>query len=388
MHVTENYFEFSPDLGGLLDQLKLCLRLSNLAVAVSSGVASGIVAHVPEANITVVSNGCDYRAYAVGKPDEELTVMRRAYQKLAVYAGNINLRIDFDLLHSCAQRFPDILFVLGGPVTGQAGPNPLEPADQAVWERILQLPNCRYLGQVNPDRLPDLYAAADLGIIPYKDLSVIRESGFALKALEMLAAGLPVVSTLMRPLLGLTEALVVVDNTSDFHDRVETVSRHALSQQAQEHMDALCRANDYDEKFRQVLGSLAEILQPDAPTTSHIAPFITDLRGYLVHLQSLRAGYAQDRQNLVAEIQRLQTVWSEQNEWYSEQIQRLQAIDHAKSKQHLAEIERLGETIRERDLVIERLRAELQYFRRFRIAVRRIPGAAALLRSWREPPTV
>ena len=40
VHSTENYFEFSHVPDGWLDQLKLCLQFSDLAVAVSCGVAA------------------------------------------------------------------------------------------------------------------------------------------------------------------------------------------------------------------------------------------------------------------------------------------------------------------------------------------------------------
>src|SRR5262245_37619801 len=87
VHSTENYFEFSSIPDEWLEQLKLCLRISDLAVAVSTGVARSIAEHVAEAKIMVVSNGCDYRAYAAGKPDKELVASRHGYSRLAIYAG-------------------------------------------------------------------------------------------------------------------------------------------------------------------------------------------------------------------------------------------------------------------------------------------------------------
>ena len=74
-------------------------------MAVSTGVARGITEHVPEAKVMVVSNGCDYRAYAAGKPDQGAEALRQGYRKLAIYAGNINLRIDFDLLLTLRRAF-------------------------------------------------------------------------------------------------------------------------------------------------------------------------------------------------------------------------------------------------------------------------------------------
>ena len=204
----------------------------------------------------------------------------------------------------------------------------------------MQLPNCRHLGAVDPDRLPDLYAAADIGIIPYKDLLVIRESGSALKGLEMLASGLPVVSTLMRPMVGLTDGLVVVDNATDFLETLGKLCRGALSQQAYAQMAALCQENDYDRKFEQVLGSLTRIFAPDAAPASHMGPFITECRTHL---------------RLVEEAKR---------------NLRIESGDAAVKCRN---------AIRRSSA----LTAELRYFRRFRRAARRLPGAEAFVRAVR-----
>ena len=131
---------------------------------------------------------------------------------------------------------------------------------------------------------------------------------------------------MMKPLAGLTEGLFVVDNSWAFREAVGTLRRDALSPQAKAEMDALCRANDYDEKFRQVLGILDEIVQPDRITTTHNLSLVAELRKELCPLQSLRTSYREDRQNLVNEIERLQKVWREQNEWYNEQIRNVQEV--------------------------------------------------------------
>ena len=154
--------------------------------------------------------------------------------------------------------------------------------------------------------------------------------------------------------------------------------RDALSPQAKAEMDALCRANDYDEKFRQALGILDEIVQPDRITTTHNLSLVAELRKELCPLQSLRTSYREDRQNLVNEIERLQKVWREQNEWYNEQIRNVQEVlqseIHRLKTAHGEAIQQRDETRQQRDTEIARLAAEIHYYRRFRIAAKRIPG--------------
>src|SRR5205085_8593386 len=130
--------------------------------------------------------------------DQRLGIVRREWERVAIYAGNINARLDFVLLERCVVAHPRMLHVLVGPVSG------LEASDAAKWEALLVKPNVRHLEEQDPKDLPGLYGAADVGVVPYKQTRLLVENGFPLKVLEMCATGLPVVSTFMKPIVGLT----------------------------------------------------------------------------------------------------------------------------------------------------------------------------------------
>jgi hypothetical protein len=81
----------------------------------------------------------------------------------------------------------------------------------------------------------------------------------------------------------------------------------------------LCRVNDYDQKFRQVLGHLASILEPNAEPRSHTAPFIAELRRHLARIEDAKQTLVAElgrlqhhRQSLIAEIQRLQASYEQE----------------------------------------------------------------------------
>ncbi len=101
----------------------------------------------------------------------------------------------------------------------------LAPDEDAQRTQAFGEPNVRYLGLAEPERLPDIYAAASLGFIPYQTNPMLVESGFSLKALEMAASGLPVVSSLMRPLAGLARTLHVAADDEDFVAAVGRLDR-------------------------------------------------------------------------------------------------------------------------------------------------------------------
>jgi Glycosyl transferases group 1 len=249
-HASEAYFDMPGRGSDYLRRLRAVVSMSDLTVAVSEGVAAGLARRIDEAEIVTVTNGCDFAAYAAGKPDQELAAAGRSFQRIAVYAGNINARVDFELLYRLAAANPRDLFAVYGPVKD------LPRSDLEQWHRVLDLSNVLAPGGVDPDRLPDLYAAADIGLIPYRQDPWLVENGLPLKALEMCAAGLPVVSTSMEALIGMAESLVVASTASEFLAAYSRTSRSGLSAAQSAELKAVSAANDYDRKFEEILAAL------------------------------------------------------------------------------------------------------------------------------------
>ena len=249
-HATENYYHFDALDPGFLEALTATIRLSDFVVAVSDGVAKSVREANGEARVHVVTNGCDFGAYAAARRDEELAQLAEGFGRTAIFAGNINGRLDFELLLRAARDEPRTLFALAGPVSG------LDPADEPRWKELRQLPNVRHLGPVHPEGLPDLYLTADVGLVPYKQERWLVENGFPLKVLEMATTGLPVVATRLEPIKGLAAAIRVTHDNDEFITALHATDRRTLPADELDELQRVCRANDYDAKFDQVCGIL------------------------------------------------------------------------------------------------------------------------------------
>lgn len=254
LHATENYFHFEGVPDWFLARYKLAIQISDTVVAVSDGVAASIRENVPHAPVTVVSNGCDYKEYSRFVPDAQLLAVRRTGQRIVIYAGNINNRLDYVLIQRCVTALRDALFAFFGPVVGLSGD------DARRWSDLIREPNLRYFGPVDPDMLAGLYGAADVGVIPYKQTKMLVENGFPLKALEMCATGLPVVSSLMKPIEGLMDGLAVARDHESFVASLARTSRSSVTEQQLDAMRAVCQQQDYDVKFTTVLGLIEKSL--------------------------------------------------------------------------------------------------------------------------------
>jgi len=271
-HATENFFDFEGLSRFFLDCQRTAVQISDLTVAVSEGVAAALRGNVPGARIEIVTNGCDYEEYSRYRPDERLRRAAREWERVAVYAGNINARLDFVLLARCVQASPKTLYALVGPVMG------LKTEDAATWEGLLRMPNVRHFEEQDPGDLPGFYGAADVGIVPYKQTRLLVENGFPLKVLEMCATGLPVVSTFMKPIVGLTEGLVVVRDHEEFLEKLSLTSRASLTASQKEEMSQVCQQHDYDRKFATVLSFLHETgRDTNPPETTKVDRFLVQL---------------------------------------------------------------------------------------------------------------
>jgi hypothetical protein len=83
----------------------------------------------------------------------------------------------------------------------------------------------------------------------------------------MSATGLPVVSSLMKPLLGMATGLVVTSTESEYVAAFASTSRATLSPLQAAELAAVSAANDYDEKFRHAVEALDERAREPQPTT-------------------------------------------------------------------------------------------------------------------------
>jgi glycosyltransferase involved in cell wall biosynthesis len=292
IHATESYFDWENMERRFLNRLRLCGEIADLIIPVSEGVQACYQKHLPYSKYYLLTNGCDYQSYSSGKSDRVVMELKAKFERVAIYAGNINERLDYQLINDCALHSEDTCLVFFGPASA------LPEQDAALWSSAVRLPNVRYMGPVEPDRIPDLYKAADLGFIPYKDTVYIRESGFALKALEMIAAGVPTVSTMMRPLVGVSKELHVTESRDEFVSAFARVDRRNLSPSQEAEMREVSLRHDYESRFPLALAAIGDAVGSAPPSRVRIDEFARALStgelGVTRNLQVVSANYARD----------------------------------------------------------------------------------------------
>ena len=105
--------------------------------------------------------------------------------KCAAYVGCIADWFDVDLLVKCAKKLPDWEFKIAGPIT-------LDATQRARLNEV----NISLVGRLPYESLPGFLADCSVGLVPFKVDNLVLATS-PIKMYEYLAAGLPVVSTIM-----------------------------------------------------------------------------------------------------------------------------------------------------------------------------------------------
>jgi len=269
-HASENYFDFDDMPDFFYRDVEAAIRLSDVVIPVSSGVADAIRTRVPSARVQLVTNGCDTSHYRATGDLSPAVAAERGFERIAVFAGNINSRVDFELVGKAAEDETTLL-IFAGPVGS------LSADDHELWRRTVRRKNVRHLGTMSSAELAALYRSADLGFIPYRHDRLLVRNGFPLKTLEMAATGLPVVASRMEPIADLASAIVVAEDDAQFLESFSSLSRSALTEQARVELFEVAAANDYDRKFDQVAGYVMAAI----PENGHARTRLDDLLSYV-----------------------------------------------------------------------------------------------------------
>lgn len=161
-------------------------RQAALVVPVTHGFADRLAEQgVPRSKLEVVPNGADTRLFTPAADASDAKArLGLAGRFIALYAGSHGLSHGLGALLEAAGRQPDVTYLLVGD--GAAKP------DLEAQRRERGLSNVVMLPSVPKQEVPALYAAADVSLVPLRNVPIFG-TFIPSKLFEALAAGKPVV---------------------------------------------------------------------------------------------------------------------------------------------------------------------------------------------------
>lgn len=253
-HASEDYL--NPELNSnsqniQKNKLKSLLKRVDLVVCVSKKVLDNIkiIGKYSGKNL-ILQNGCDFSFYE--KIKRGLKDASHARRPVAIFQGGVNSRLDFDLIYSIASTMTDFDFKFIGKITN--------PKDIKL---IRGLTNVEFRGQVGVEELAVEMLQADVGIIPFKQLSLMYNS-MPLKAMEYVACGLPVVSVPIFALENCVDQKDIFLIASDANEFAEKIRYAASIRHNSDRLirgDVLAKSSSYDDYFITLNEKIHECMQ-------------------------------------------------------------------------------------------------------------------------------
>ena len=217
--------------GGLMEDE--FLQLADQVIVTSEGLKDTKSLHNP--HTTLVKNGVDFDLFHQAYFPDRF----RRQRKVIGYTGSLDFRLDYDLLAFLAALHPEFDFHFVGRIT-----------DPNAEKKLGQFQNVTFFGARQPNDLPLLMQAFDLGIIPFVK-NEFTKNIYPLKINEYLAAGLPVVSTDFAPLIDFEKHILIGKDHEEIQSGVVRSLANDYQAEAERRIE-IARSNDWSVRAIQV----------------------------------------------------------------------------------------------------------------------------------------
>ncbi len=248
-HATEDFFsDFYDKINNFQERTRRVLSFCNLVIPVSQGVETSLVTNGKfKGETLILTNGVDLDDWILKNSDP---IRKAEKSNIAVFQGNLNIRINLSLYVEVARRLPHWIFKICGKFQSTPGFN---------WNDLLDLPNVDYLGALTTEELVKVVKTAKVGIIPFHVDKWLTDYLFPLKALEYVAAGLKVVSIPFESL----EPFTVIQFARNADEFVEAIDSCAANYESpsEEELYSLLSVHSYDNKFRQLQLTIENLMR-------------------------------------------------------------------------------------------------------------------------------
>jgi hypothetical protein len=179
--------------------------------------------------------------------------LRRIPRPRAGYIGALNWRFDYNFLAQVASRFPEVQFVLGGKIPGDAdgGAKWLQGLRQAR-----ELPNVRFIGWAEHSALGEYLRSFDVLFICYSDCRFNRNASPA-KLWDYLGSGRPIVANDRNPETLLWREVIRVGETPEaFAEAIEKAQAEQGNELRTRRLE-IARAHTWEQLSRRLEGIVA-----------------------------------------------------------------------------------------------------------------------------------
>ncbi|MBF0429596.1 MAG: glycosyltransferase, partial [Magnetococcales bacterium] len=237
---------------------------ADLVTAASPGMASNLPSP-GLARVRLLPNGADAARFANADHAPCPKDLAAVPSPRIGYVGNINPKVDLEMIAQMAERHPEWHWVFLGAVT-MGGQKERVLAAKAAWERLQRLNNIHFLGMKSRADLPAYVVHMDVNVICYK-IARIQEGeaedwvihGYPTKLHEYLASGKPVVAAPQDAILDFADVVHIASTVDEWESALmQAISGHGVGTPATRRACAL--ENTWEKRVDQLEAWMLELL--------------------------------------------------------------------------------------------------------------------------------
>ncbi|MBF0341211.1 MAG: glycosyltransferase, partial [Magnetococcales bacterium] len=232
-----------------------------------SAASPGMALHLPApgpARARLLPNGADARRFASADQAPCPPDLQAIPGPRIGYVGNINPKVDLEMIRSVAERHPEWHWVFMGPVY-MDGLRERDRLAKAAWEGLRRLPNIHHLGLKSREELPAYVVHMAVNVICYRIARVEEGTpedwvvhGYPTKLHEYLASGRPVVAAPQTALLEFADVIRIATDPDAWEEALgEAIAGHGAGTPASRRARAL--ENTWESRTDQLENWLLEL---------------------------------------------------------------------------------------------------------------------------------
>jgi glycosyltransferase involved in cell wall biosynthesis len=193
--------------------------------------------------ITLVENG--YPA-----TNEPTTMRFKGPVKKCIYTGNMNGRIDWNLLRNLSKQMPDIRIELYG-----------EANDDISW-LIRDCPNIEIKGIAKQDNIGKLFNEFSIAIVPHISNEKTKYMN-PIKIYQYLSLGIPIISSCELN-IPKTRNLIIAKTVDKFKEGIRSIEeKRKMGNDNSESMKGFLESNSWDTRMKEIWKRLDALMQED-----------------------------------------------------------------------------------------------------------------------------
>jgi glycosyltransferase involved in cell wall biosynthesis len=222
------------------------MRKSDLVV--SNSTYLGNIAKTYNPNSTYVGQGCDLTLYNKKHISNVPADIASIPSPIIGYTGVlVDLRLDIDLIRFIANNYPQWSIVLIGP------------EDKSFKESDLHtLKNVYFLGNKNPEQLPDYVNRFDVAMNPQK-LNEMTIGNYPRKIDEYLALGKPVVALKTEAMSVFSEYTYLATNKEMFGKAIEK-ALFENTPELENRREVFARSHSWENSVKEIYTAIEKVM--------------------------------------------------------------------------------------------------------------------------------